>query len=297
MLGTPFRASRGLLFLLSTIIARGLFAQAVKADTITFHFAFDRSEIRPADKLALRSFVRERILVGGPGAAVRMAATDAATGDIDSLLIAGYTDTVGSLAYNDRLSLRRAIAADILLRQYLTLSPSLPVRIEGRGEAEAFTGDDSASRRVILVFWHHPVPPPVAVRTDTVRIAPEPDTVIQLEDIRFYANTANLTEEARLSLPRYITDLFPLRDRYLEVDGYCNSPGPPLRVTDPLYILSVQRAKLIYDYLIERGFDPGKLTYKGKGNTNPRQAHPTTRDESEQNMRVEIRVFKKRPEP
>ncbi|GGB24387.1 OmpA family protein [Puia dinghuensis] len=287
MLAIPFRVPRGLLFLLSTIIARGLFAQAAKADTITFHFAFDRSEIRPADTQAFGSFVRERILVSA----------GEATGDIDSLLIAGYTDTVGTLAYNDRLSLRRAMSAAALLRQYLSPPPSLAVRIEGRGETDPFPGDDSASRRVILVFWHHPAPPPVAVRTDTARIAPEPDTVIQLEDIRFYANTANLTDEALLSLPRYITNLFPLRDRYLEVDGYCNSPGPPLPVTDPLYKLSVQRAKFIYDYLIERGFDPGKLSYKGKGNTNPRQAHPTTRGESEQNMRVEIRVFRERPEP
>lgn len=279
----PFRVFRGLPALLLMIGAAGLQAQPTRADTLVLHFAFDRSDIRPADSQALYSTSQLR--------------STADVADIDSILITGYTDTAGSIPYNDRLSLRRALAAAALVRQWLGPSSSASLRVVARGESDPIPGDDSASRRVTIICWRHPAPPPVAANPETVRTEPEPDTVFSLDDIHFVANTAILTDAARLALPRHLTDLLSLRDRYLEVDGYCNSPGPPLPPTDPLYILSVQRAKFIYDCLIEKGFDPGRLVYKGKGNTNPRMAHPTTRGESDQNMRVEIKVYKKKPEP
>ena len=275
----------GVLILLGA--AGRLYAQEVTADSFSLHFGFDRSDLRPADTPALRLFLRDRLSGAG----------------IDSILVTGYTDTTGSVAYNDRLSLRRANATAALLRQWKVLTA--PLFVAGRGEADAFPGDDSASRRVTILVYRQPAPPPqpapvvtppTVVRRDSVPPASEPDTVFQLEDIRFIANTATLTDEARLVLPRYVKTLATLKDRFLEVDGYCNSPGPPLPSNDPLYILSVKRAKFIYDWLIENGFDPDKLTYKGKGNTNPRNAHPTTRGEMDQNMRVEIRVYRQKPE-
>jgi outer membrane protein OmpA-like peptidoglycan-associated protein len=252
-------------------------AQTVKADTFVLHFAFDRSGIRPADTAALRLFAREQQLP-------------------DSITITGYTDTVGTSEYNQRLSLQRAItAATAFLRWFGTDSSRSP-RVIGYGEADALPGNDSGSRRVLIVCFHHPSPPqPVVVKADTLRDKSEPDTVFELEDIRFYANTVTLTDAARFVLPRHINYLISQKGKYLEVDGYCNSPGPPLPLTDPLYILSVQRAKFIYDCLIEKGFDSTQLAYKGKGNANPRNAHPVTRDEADKNMRVEIRVFRSKP--
>lgn len=268
-------------------------AQTGRIDTFVLHFAFDQSGIRPADTASLFRFVHRQFQ---PAAA---APTSTANSDIDSIGITGYTDTVGTEAYNQRLSLRRALSTVAFFRQWLGPDPTLPTRVDARGEAEPLPGDDSESRRVIIIFWHRPLPPPppVVAHIDSPRITSEPDTVFELEDIRFFANTANLTDAAKLVLPKYINYLLTLRDRYLEVDGYCNSPGPPLSATDPLYILSVKRAKFIYDCLVEKGFDPTRLVYKGKGNTNPRNAHPTTRDEMDRNMRVEIRVFRQKPEP
>lgn len=285
-----FRLLRGLSALLLTTAAVGIRAQPARNDSFILHFAFDRSDIRASDEQAFHLFFRERFPVGGETAVAGFT-------DVDSISISGYTDTVGSTLYNDRLSLRRAMAVAALVRRWSAGASALPIRIEGRGEAEAIPGDDSASRRVVLICWLHPAPPPVVAHTDTVRTEPDADTVFALDDIRFVANTAILTDAARFVLPKYIAYLLTLKDRYLEVDGYCNSPGPPLPPTDPLYILSVQRAKFIYDCLVEKGFDPGRLIYKGKGNTNPRNAHPTTRGESDQNMRVEIRVYKQKPGP
>ena len=60
---------------------------------------------------------------------------------------------------------------------------------------------------------------------------------------------------------------------------------------DPLFILSVRRAKFIYEYLVDAGFDPAKLTYKGMGNATPINPHPITKEEMYANMRVEIKVY------
>lgn len=251
-------------------------AQPAKTDTFILHFAFDHSEVRPVDTSSLRRFLSDF--------------------SIDSIAITGYTDTVGSPEYNQQLSERRAVAAGAMLQHLLATDMGTPVHLEGRGETEPLPGDDSESRRVTIVCWRRPPPPPPpVVPQDTPRNESEPDTILRLDDIRFYANTTNLTEAAEQLLPKHINYLLTLKDRYLEVDGYCNSPGPPLKPTDPLYILSVRRAKFIYDRLIEQGFDPGRVVYKGKGNTNPRNAHPTTRDEMDKNMRVEIQVFRARP--
>ena len=253
--------------------------QPARTDTFVLHFAFDRSEIRPADTAALHRFLYQ-------------------TGGIDSIVITGYTDTVGSPEYNQRLSDNRALAAARVIQHGLATDMGLPMHVEGRGESESVPGDDSQSRRVTIVCWHDPTPPPpVVVQLDTPRNISEPDTVFELNDINFYANTANLTDVAQMALPKYISYLLTLKSRYLEVDGYCNSPGPLLKPSDPLYILSVKRAKFIYDYLIEKGFSPERLSYKGRGNTNPRKAHPTTREEMDKNMRVEIKVYRSKPEP
>ncbi|HEY4337229.1 MAG TPA: OmpA family protein [Puia sp.] len=265
-------------------------AQPARTDSFILRFAFNHSEIRAADSAGLWNFVRDRLRDTGSA--------------IDSIAITGHTDTVGDPDYNQQLSLRRALAAATAVRQWLEAdSSSVTTRIKARGEMEPLPGNDSESRRVAIVCWRHPLPPPppppppVIVQRDTLRDPSEPDTILRLDDVRFYANTTNLTEPAQMILPKYINYLLTLKDHYLEIDGYCNSPGPPLKANDPLYILSVKRAKFIYDRLLEQGFDTSRVIYKGKGNANPRSAHPTTRDEMDKNMRVEIKVFRSRQEP
>jgi outer membrane protein OmpA-like peptidoglycan-associated protein len=247
-------------------------AQQARADTLVVHFAFDRSAIRPADSAALSNL---------------------AAHTPDSILLLGYTDTTGSTAYNYKLSSRRALSAKDVLRL------QIPIRLEARGEADPLPGDDSLSRRTLIIAYYHVTPAPVA-HVDTpqrVKLPGEPDTVISLNHINFIANKAELTEAAADALPSTVANLRPFRDRYLEIDGFCNQPGPPLATTDPLFILSVDRAKYIYHYLITQGFDASHLSYKGLGNASPVNAHPTTKGEMDQNMRVEVKVFRDPPKP
>lgn len=252
-------------------------SQRSRTDTLLIHFAFDKSIVQPGDSAILAN----------------------TRPDADSILIIGYTDTVGTRGYNLKLSRLRAEAARVVVlrafasAQSKTSAQSPPLRLEARGKTNPLPGDDSLSRRVEVLVYHREKAVAQVPPADTPKARPddEPDTTFGLDNINFIANTPILTDAAREALPRSVAFLKNFADHYLEIDGYCNSPGAPLPPKDPLFILSVKRAKFIYDYLIQQGFDSTHLRYKGLGNASPVIAHPTTREESDKNMRVEIRVF------
>jgi outer membrane protein OmpA-like peptidoglycan-associated protein len=251
-------------------------AQQKKTDTLIVHFAFDKSEVGAGDLIMIGNrFLHQ---------------------NADSILVIGYTDTVGTESYNLRLSGRRANAVAMYVARFFPGERKI-IRIEAHGEAEAIPGDDSLSRRAVVIVFTHAEPAPPLPPDTPYHAEGEPDTTIALHNINFVANTAILTDAARLTLPQSVPMLRQLGDRYLEIDGYCNQPGPLLPKTDPLFILSVQRAKYIYDYLIAQGFDSTHLSYKGMGNGSPKNEHPITKADMDENMRVEIRVFRTAPKP
>jgi len=279
---------RCLIFFLA--LAPAANAQRLRTDTLVIHFAFNHSNIRHVDSPAIR----------------RLAA--------DSILVIGHTDTVGTDTYNNRLSYARAVAAKTVLQQALAAvaaaqetdprtapKAATPIRLEAHGRSYPLPGDDSLSRRVELIVYYHDLDTPAiaaAPKIDSPKVHPddEPDTTFGLKNINFIANTPILTDVAREALPTQLPYLHTLTaDHYLEIDGFCNAPGPPLPPRDPLYILSIKRAKYIYDYLIEKGFDSTHLSYRGMGNASPVEAHPVTAADMDKNMRVEIRVFRKPP--
>jgi outer membrane protein OmpA-like peptidoglycan-associated protein len=119
----------------------------------------------------------------------------------------------------------------------------------------------------------------------------EPTVVISLQHINFVVDTPIPTDVTQTVLPGYVKLLQQYKDRHMEIDGYVNSFVPLHGESDPLFLLSLKRAKFIYDYLVDAGFDPAKLSYKGMGNATPINPEPATRDEMNANMRVEIKVY------
>jgi outer membrane protein OmpA-like peptidoglycan-associated protein len=267
-------------------------SQQRRQDTLILHFRFDSYEVQPTDRALL---------------------TALNTTKTDSIQIIGYTDKTGSLAYNARLSLQRANAA---ARLFATARP----RTRGGGVAPTPQLTDSDNRRVEIVYYKPLVPhydtvaasrpnagaqmtthPDENPSTDSIvvlkRTGPattdstQPEAILSLHHINFIVDTPVPTDSTRSILPQFITELERFKDHHLEIDGYVNSLAPLRGPKDPLYVLSVRRAKFIYDYLIDAGFDPARLSYKGMGNASPVNPHPTTKQEMNANMRVEIKVF------
>lgn len=272
-------------------------------DTVLLHFSLNSWSLRPNDTRRLDSFMQR------PSAAR------------DSLFFIGYTDTLGASDYNYRLSTLRAIAAAHYIQRlfYIRRIFLVPVNISGKGEEDPAAGDDSLSRRVLVIARHPgrdnpsaslaskpaPAPEPTkapepvpatepATATQQLPAADrQPDTVVSLTNINFIEDSPNLTAASRMALPAYIRALQQYKGDFIEIDGYCNSFKPITSTSDPLFRLSVQRAKLIYDYLLDEGFDAAKLSYKGMGNASSIDAHPTTSAAARSNMRVEIHIFHK----
>jgi len=274
------RSSPCLLILLVFVQSITLTARAQSRDTLVLHFDFDRYTLRSEDATRLERFFHQPEIV------------------IDTLLITGYTDTIGTNVYNQGLSLRRARSVAAYIRQQGSLSA-----ITVRGLGEVVAGSDSLNRRVEIVLGHRPMPnataavaepaTPTSSAPAPIPYAPQPDTIITLANINFIEDSPNLTEASRMIIPEYVSMLQRYKGDSLEIDGYCHSQTPITSTSDPLFKLSVKRAQLIYDYLIDEGFDRTKLSYKGMGNATPKNEHPLTAEEARANMRVEIRVFHK----
>lgn len=254
-----------------------------RQDTLLLHFAVDKHDVLPADTAQARLFHD----------------TTFGAKNIDSVLITGYTDKTGTLVHNQGLSGQRAAAAldwmEAQLRNRDTLrwrlGDTFRWRLMPGGIAPTPERSDSDNRRAEIVISYHPdAPPPADTAVALHRDSTQPTAVISLP-INFVVDTPVPTDATVLILPGYVDQLRKYADHRMEIDGFCNSLVPLSGADDPLFKLSVKRAKFMYDYLIAAGFDPAKLTYKGMGNASPINPDPVTRQEMDANMRVEIKVY------
>ena len=101
-----------------------------------------------------------------------------------------------------------------------------------------------------------------------------------------------LTPGSLAAFPHYAGILKKYRNNEMEVGGHVNHTDSQLKKSDPLFKLSEQRAKVVYEYLLDYGFSASRLTYKGYGNEHLLFAAPQNVEEKRKNMRVEITVYK-----
>lgn len=259
----------------------------LRRDSFVVHFAFNKYDtIEEGDK-ALRGHWKElAAVVGNP----------------DSITITGYTDTVGTEVYNQTLSLLRAryIATWFSGMAIRDASFVSKIRVEAMGKQRPVSTIDSLNRRVEVKLYYGNVakrPDGNALPSADTSVAGGAgsviDTVMTLVNIFFVQNSPELTASSRMAMPSVINSLRRYKDRNLRILGNCNSPGAVLESYDPLFILSVNRAKVIYKYLIGEGFDARKMSYKGLGNSVMKNPHPYTKEQMEENMRVDVEVYKK----
>lgn len=90
------------------------------------------------------------------------------------------------------------------------------------------------------------------------------DTVT-LRNIHFLTASAELYEASKAGLDRLAEALNRHPRLRLEVGGHTDNVGKD----EDNMALSERRAKAVYDYLILRGVDPSRLTYRGYGETRP----------------------------
>jgi outer membrane protein OmpA-like peptidoglycan-associated protein len=162
------------------------------------------------------------------------------------------------------------------------------MRIGGMGKKGQVGNIDSLNRRTEVVFCYESE----SIQTAEKVLPKDVDTVFSLNNIYFVENSPVLTGSSILALPSIVRELGKYKSRTMMIMGNCNSNSPILKDNDPLFKLSVERAKVIYELLVEAGFNPGKMSYEGLGNSKPRNSDPTTPEQMRANMRVEIAIYK-----
>ncbi|HMQ76761.1 MAG TPA: OmpA family protein [Flavobacteriales bacterium] len=128
--------------------------------------------------------------------------------------------------------------------------------------------------------------PTVTVDLKLTPIAPGEHVV--LEDIRFVGNEDKVlrsSEASLLLLLRFLQENPRLR---IEVEGHVN--GPTFKNKKEFIDLSAARARAVYDFLMVNDVEPERVTYVGLGNSRMLFPEPKTKEESEANRRVEVKV-------
>jgi outer membrane protein OmpA-like peptidoglycan-associated protein len=106
-----------------------------------------------------------------------------------------------------------------------------------------------------------------------------------IDNIEFYYNKAIFLPKSQSSLEMIFSYLNKNRNYKACFIGHTSDEG------DPAYNLklSVERAKAIYEYLIKKGISKDRLTYEGRGLSEPLYSNTTELNKAK-NRRVEIKL-------
>lgn len=282
--------------LLSTVITGlGLYIQA-KAQTLSSSLYFETNEsvLSSAESSRLSAFLKSLDTL-----------------QIRSFSITAYCDDRGSEAYNKALATKRA---DFIKQTIASGASGLPIQTEGKGELALRHMSDSVEERrknrraELSVSYSLNVKKTMkkAAEQGIVAAAPEKKTApekkepilsddqkvgdkVTLENILFAGGR-------HILLPESYESLASLKDLLLEKTKYhimilghicCIRSGEDgIDFDTGKQNLSVARARAVYNYLVENGVSPGRLSYKGM-----RAKYPTGRSDRE-DRRVEIEITK-----
>lgn len=112
-----------------------------------------------------------------------------------------------------------------------------------------------------------------------------------LRNLYFVGNQAVLLKISEPELPKILNFMLKNPDLHIEIAGHINAPNRTIKQISPReQLLSEERAKLIYDYLMEHKIAASRMSYKGYGNSEMVFPNAITEADQEQNRRVEIRV-------
>ncbi|MBK8720822.1 MAG: OmpA family protein [Saprospiraceae bacterium] len=117
-------------------------------------------------------------------------------------------------------------------------------------------------------------------------------SVNKFDELFFYGDEARMLPTSLPSLKDLLLFMNMNPTYKIEIMGHVNYPGTELVKPDSRYfILSVNRAKTIRDYLVNHQIESERIIYKGYGNSKMKFPHPKSEAETEANRRVDIKIL------
>jgi len=205
------------------------------------------------------------------------------SGKTGIISISGYCDSVGTTERNQLLSERRANSVKaVFTNKGIDLKSAV---ITGKSETTEYGGSNFYQNRRVDIVTKAMAPKSDLPLDKKIEEASVGD-LIKLENMTFYNN---------ISVP--IPESIPIMEELYRI--MASEPtlviaieGHICCVDDDISDLSGQRAKVVYDFLLDKGIDESRMSWKGFGHTRPLN-NETTAEEKQLNRRVEIRVVKK----
>lgn len=227
--------------------------------------------------------------------------------------IIGYADYLGSEESNVTLSQNRADAVQQYLHG-LGIKPQNIETVTGKGEVNRDIADNDGyprDRRVDIVLGgfkapvqpYTPTPPkpkPIVKETPAPKIDItnlKKDETIRLDNILFLPGSHKIRSESETSLFHLYIVMKDHPTLKIRLEGHIcclkNTTHDGYDYDSQEYRLSENRAKAVYDYLVEKGIDEERLEYKGFGISKPLAWPERSFADENMNRRVEVRILEK----
>jgi outer membrane protein OmpA-like peptidoglycan-associated protein len=229
----------------------------------------------------------------------------------EKITIFAYTDFLGSLDLNKTPSYNRAEA----VKNYLLkkgISVSIIASCEGKGihtfssyenrRNENDRGMKEHRKAEIIVTYKHVVEESVVIQIPVESDLKDIDSKdlvkgkkLVLKNINFMGGTPNFLEQSYPALNDLLALMRENPNLKIAIHGHicCQSPDEPdgYDYVNDNNTLSLNRAKAVYDFLVEKGIDPKQMTYTGFGSKYKLYPNENSEWEQSQNRRVEIIVL------
>lgn len=115
---------------------------------------------------------------------------------------------------------------------------------------------------------------------------------IVLDNIYFHGGRADILRTSYSTLNELYDFLESNKRIEIEIQGHVNAPSSPLDINHSDN-LGGKRAKAVYDFLVRKGINSNRLSYKGYGNTQMVYPNAVRESEMARNRRVEILILSK----
>ncbi len=206
--------------------------------------------------------------------------------------ISGYTDSVGSVEKNMILSRKRSeYVAGFIQRKFNTAQNYI---LNYFGEKEPASLTNNALNRRVEIFLQPMDQGKQTTGSDKFSII----QTLTLDNIYFRPDQP-IIESASVPYLDHVAEILKgFKTEHFEIRGHVNwnssiNSGSDSGYKKKMDQLSTDRAKAVYDILIDRGIEPARMTWKGMGNTQMIYPYAGTDEEKRKNMRVEILILRK----
>ncbi|HPB02510.1 MAG TPA: OmpA family protein [Bacteroidales bacterium] len=197
--------------------------------------------------------------------------------------LSGYCDSVGTTERNQVLSERRANAVkSVFVQKGIDVKSTLAA---GKNETLEFGGTDFFRNRRVDIVTSRPEEKKLSILEEKISQAQVGD-LIRLENISFYNNSSRPMPESMPVLEELYNIMLSQPTLEIAIEGHICC------ISDDFSNLSGERAYVVYAYLIKKGIEAKRMSFKGFGHTRPLNEEKTEAEKQE-NRRVEIRVVKK----